>query len=208
MTEIRVVIGLFRSNVIVFDQAELLGRIQSKSETGGLAAVVVYAVVPAVQQETTQRGLAVECVLRSHPEMEVGDGPGKKQTARVVPVVLGFNHLSAYVSNELSDVDLQTLARRREIREIAFLEVLGEVCFSSDGQRWRTRSHGRRRFGRIHQIHRLAEAERNVVADAAGRSIWGLVRDQLDHIQPKLARVNVKVAEGGRATRRLGRGVG
>src|SRR3984893_2310593 len=113
MTEIRVVIGLFRSNAIVFDQAELLGGIQSKSETGGLAAVVVYAVVPAVQQETTQGGLAVECILRSHPEMEVGDGAGKKQTARVVPVVLGFNNLSARVRNELSDVDWQTLARRR-----------------------------------------------------------------------------------------------
>src|SRR5882724_1371912 len=191
MPEVRVVVPLFRSNVIVFDQAEFLGGIHSKSESGRLAAVVVYTVVPAVQQETTQRDLTVECVLRSDAEMEVRNSPRKKQTARVVPVVLGFNDLCARVGHELPDVDLQTLARRREIGEIAFLEVLREVCFSGWRKqgargRWSNGNIWRGYLGSIHQIHRLSEAERDMVADAARSGIGWLVRNQFDHIQTKL----------------------
>ncbi len=120
--------------------------------------------------------------------MEVGDGPRKKQTARVVPVVLGFNDFCARVGNKLPCVDLQTLTYRRKIREITFFEILVEV---RDGRRrlsyWGSRQIWRGHLGAIHQIHRLSKAKRDMIANPARGRIGGLVGDQFDHIQPKLA---------------------
>ena len=63
--------------------------------------------------------------------MEVRNGQGEKQPARVVPVVLGLDHFSAGRRYELADVDLQALAHGRQVFQISFLEVLIEVCLGS-----------------------------------------------------------------------------
>ena len=71
--------------------------------------------------------LAVERVLGARAKVEVRNGPGEQQAAGIVPVVLGLDDFRARRSYEFSDVDLQALADRRQIFQIAFLQVLIEV---------------------------------------------------------------------------------
>ena len=127
MPEVRVVIELFRTDQIILDQAELAVRGPGGAEAGGLAAVVVDAVVPAVHQVSGEGKLRVERVLGAGAEMKVRNGQREQHAARVVPVVLGLDHFRAGRSHELADVDLQALADGRQILQISFLEILIEV---------------------------------------------------------------------------------
>ena len=98
--------------------------------------------------------------------MEIRNGPGEEQTARIVPVVFALDDLGAGGGNEFADVDLQLFADK--VFEIAFFEVLIEAQLG-----------GR---SRVDSVLGLPEAERDVEADVAGRGIRRLIRHQLDHV--------------------------
>ena len=56
--------------------------------------------------------------------MEIGNGIREKQTARIVPVVLGLDHFGAMRGDKFAGVNLQTFANRRKVGEIGFLQIL------------------------------------------------------------------------------------
>src|SRR6266568_587264 len=109
------------------DDGELGMRLQRRGEPDALAPVVVDRVVPAVDQEAVERELVVSAVGRAHAHVVVGDGQREQQRARVVPVVLGLDDLRPEGGDELADVELQSLAGRGQVAQIALLEDLEHV---------------------------------------------------------------------------------
>jgi hypothetical protein len=112
---------LFRTHHVVLRDAELLIGIPTEAGAVGLARIVVDDIVPAVHEEAGERVLVVEDILGAHSEVVIRNGVGEEDSTRVIPVVLSLDDFSPVGRNELSDVYLQTLANRRQVREVRFL---------------------------------------------------------------------------------------
>ena len=78
-------------------------------DADGGAAGVVGDVVPAIHNLRADGVNLVDRHGGAPAEVPVGNGPGKQKPARICPVVLGFNDLSAGEGDELAAVDLQPL---------------------------------------------------------------------------------------------------
>ena len=94
--------------------------------------------------------------------MVVRDGISKEQAARVVPVLVGFNHFGACRGDKLTSINLQAFAEGSEVGQIYFLQILSSARKGGSNVG----------AGIVHCIDRLAETECNAEAQRSGLVHW------------------------------------
>src|SRR5205814_4727591 len=75
-------------------------------EAHGLTRVVVFDVIPSVD-DLESAGEMPFGLREAGTEMVVGDGPGKQNRARVVPVAIALDHFGARAGDELTEIHLE-----------------------------------------------------------------------------------------------------
>ena len=93
-----------------------------------LAAVVVFHVVPAVEQLESGRIALAHRNRSAQPEVIVRNRPGEQKRSRIVPVAVALDDLRARAGDELAEVHLQALPRCRLEADVGLLHIARPVA--------------------------------------------------------------------------------
>src|SRR5665647_3340382 len=150
-------VRLFGSDVIVVGPGHPLPGVGAV-DAYGLAAVVVVNVIPALHDLHAAREVRADGDGGAHAEVVIRDGPRKQQRARVVPVLIGLDHLGAGGGDEFSGIDLHAVPGFRLEADVGLLEVLEGF---------------RRAVGGVDRVECLAESHIQVKAYRGGSAVHG-----------------------------------